>query len=220
MKTSKNTKSPAAETAKAALDAENIVEKETKKEPEVNVEEIVRNLTEEGARPSKDRWDMENLGFDRPLPSFILNDHTFFPGTSVEFEKVKIWDRNIAKYRTVGLPRQFVYQWGATDPREASSDRMAGWKYCLYKGGQHSGIDVGGFSGTDMFEEMPDGRVRNGDTLLMFMEIRRAEAIDKENKKIQDAQDSHAVNMFMDDAYKRGIRGFTENEYGDKTTYN
>lgn len=201
--------------AKAALDELNAtpsfgvdtkaVEKEEKEKQEaIRAEEIHRNFTEEGKKPTKMPKDTQ------PVEDWRGTDYTYFPGSSLETKHHRVYDRNINKMRKCGIPESYVYQWESTDPRAIAAAKARGWKFCLYDGGSLSGLDEGGFQGTDLFERTVDGRVLNGDVYLMYMDMGKHLTILEKMKKDQDTLSQKPTVDFMNDAYKAGVRGFLE----------
>lgn len=215
-KTSSN-KSPAAERAMKALENEASVEEvgETTPEPEPRIpstEEIMRDFTGEGKRP----WSFP--GEDQPMANdWHKRDYTYFPGGSLEVASHLAFDRHENINRPIGKPTEYEYKWEVADPKAIAIAKADGWRFCLYDGGSNSGLAPRGFAGTDLFEKTIDGRVLNGDVYLMFMDRRRFEAMEQQQREEREKLDRKPVNDFMNDAYKSGIRGFTENEWGDKT---
>ena len=219
-KTSTNTKkdTPVSETASKALEAledlnsvpsfgvdTKAVEAEEKEKQEtIRAEEIHRNLTEEGKRPTKLPKDTQ------PVEDWRGTDYTYFPGSSLETKHHRAFDRNINKMRPVGVPEEYVYQWESTDTRAIAAAKARGWKFAIYDGGSLSGLSEGGFQGTDLFERTVDGRILNGDVYLMFMPLRKHIEILEKMAKDQDTLNQKPTVDFMNDAYKAGVRGFLE----------
>jgi len=176
------------------------------------VEEVPKDLSE--AKPT----EADNPERSQPHLQTLQQrkDPTYFPGCSLQFKNTQVWDHKMHRERPLGLPQEYVYQWW---PYDAFANAIAeGWKFCGYDGGSRSGLADKGFKDTELYQkEAGTGRVVLGDTYLMWIEMRLAEELRDEVRQRNDAMQARPETSFFDDAYKTGIRGFIENDFGEKT---
>jgi len=201
-------KKTSSDIAKEALSGE-----KAPKKPEVVVEEIPKDLSDakltEADNPEHAQPDL--------VPLYQRKDPTFFPGCSLQHKDVFVYDHALDRKRRLGLPGQYVYQFWPYDPAALAMAITEGWKFCKYNGGSLSGLADKGFKDTHLYqEEAGTGRVVLGDTYLMYIPMRLAELLKEEEEHIRNAMEGKPNTDFFNDAYKSGIRGFTEDDFGNK----
>ncbi len=186
------------------------IAKEALKAPP-KVEEIPKDLSD------KKPTEADNPEYAQPHLATLQQrkDPTYFPGCTLAWKDTEVFDHSMKMERPLGIPTQYVYLWWPFDARQMAI--AEGWKFCGYNGGSMSGLSEKGFKDTHLYEqEAGTARVVLGDCYLMWIDMRLAEELAKENKKYKDAMEGKSTTSFFNDAYKAGIRGFTENEFGDK----
>ena len=175
------------------------------------VEEIPKDLSD--AKPT----EADNPEHHQPHLTTLQQrkDPTYFPGCNLQWKNSLVFDHKMGIERPLGKPAEYVYQFWPFDA--VGMAVTEGWQFCGYDGGSRSGLADKGFKDTHLYQnEAGTGRVVLGDTYLMYVPIRLAEELKEEVQKLNDAMEAKPNTSFFDDAYKTGIRGFTENEYGDK----
>lgn len=134
------------------------------------------------------------------IPGTRPPDLTYLPDT--------VYD----EHRRISRPcaRKNEYHYCFVEAGKINQFKVNGYRFCLYDGGQGSGLAPGGLGGTYLFERTLDNHVRHGDTFLMYLPMRAYEALSAEMRKKLDAWNMAAETDFMNEGYRRGVRTFKE----------
>jgi len=176
------------------------------------VEAVEKDLSKASIEDQKEPGDVQF----HLAPKWMRKDRTYFPGCRPDLANIQVMDHGTGLMRPLGLPNEYRYQFW---PFDAIDEAMVeGWKFCRYKGGSLSGLASGGFSNTGLYEEEAvTGRVKLGDCYLMYMDVRLAEELDKEHEDLANKLQAKPATDYFNDAYRTGIRAFTEDEQGQRT---
>ena len=136
------------------------------------------------------------------LPGTRRPDMTYLPEQAYDAEE----DRD----RRTTLPKDYHYCWVAD--ALVQRFRTLGYKFCLYNGGSQSGLADRGFKGTGLFESTLSKHVRNGDTVLMFTDMRLYEHLSQMDRDQVDKWNRAAQGDLHNLGYRYGIRTFEEDK--------
>jgi len=142
------------------------------------------------------------------------NQADFIPGTKhidLPYIPEFVYDELLVRKRRLLIPSEYHYVWVQFEL--ITRQKAYQYQFCKYDGGAGSGLGEGGFKNTGLFERTIDGRVMLGDTYLMFVPMRRYEAILEQQRQRQDALETpggalHAAGN------QAGVRTFVEGPDG------
>lgn len=187
------------ETAKEHV--EQIVEKVTKKANDPGIDLTAGDETEAlGKRPETFATESQNQRDF--VPGRFIKDPTYVP--------TYVYDEQNAEKRRVKDESRFHYVWVTWgQDGHVNKFKNMGYRCMLYTGGV-GGAEVGGFEGTGMFEKDANSHVVNGDTKLMFADIRLFHALQEEDRKQVERIQLAATEDFHNRAYGMGVKTFEE----------
>jgi len=144
-------------------------------------------------------------------PSTDPGQADFVPGTRPP-DMLYLPERVYDEFKQVSRPcaRKNEYHYCFVEASKVTQFKILGYRFCLYDGGQNSGLAPGGFSGTNMFERTLDGKLRHGDTFLMYIPLRGYEQLQSEERKKIEDWNRAAQTSLHNEGYRRGIRTFEE----------
>jgi hypothetical protein len=139
------------------------------------------------------------------------NQKDFIPGTrhiDPTYIPDRCYDEIAQTERAVGLKHEYHYIW--VTENKINQFKVLGYKFVLYDGGSMSGLAVGGFRGTYLFERTIDNHVRNGDVFLMWCDRRLYEDLQAEDQEQIQKWEAAAENDHHNLGYRYGVRTFKE----------
>jgi len=192
---SKPVKSAADEAAKAV--------KEIMQQAEAQAESLSANVSVtpvdvSGALPESD--PTSDPGQADFIPGTRISDFTYLPE--------RVYDEETQKTRRCSLPAEYHYVWVHQD--KLVSFRNNTYRFCLFQGGQLSGLAARGLLGTGLYERTVDNHVRHGDCYLMYISQRGYKMLQEEEVKRYNLMTAAAESDVHNEGYRHGVRTFKE----------
>ena len=113
-------------------------------------------------------------------------------------------DRHVV--RRVSLPGEYHYIW--VEATDVDRFKHNGYRFCLYDGGNGSGLAHQGLSGTYLYDRTLTNRVMRGDVYLMYAPMRLYAEIVRNDEEMAQKFRSMGHNNFHNIAYRYGLRSF------------
>lgn len=138
----------------------------------------------------------------------------FIPGTkNIDLPYIPefVEDERTGEARRLLLKDEYHYIWVSHDL--ITRFRANTYKFCQYDGGPQSGLAGEGFKHTGLFEKSIDNRVMLGDTYLMYIPVRKYEAIVAEERQELDALNA-PLGQVRSEGSRIGVRTFVEDADG------
>jgi hypothetical protein len=155
-----------------------------------------------------------NLAGERKLDPANNKSHVpqdFIPGTKPldalhlpEFA----YDDDRHSVRRVSRPNDYHYIW--VEGTDIDRFKHNGYRFCLYNGGNGSGLAENGLSGTYLYERTLDNHVRRGDVYLMYCDMGLYAEIVRQDGEMAHKMRTMGHNNFHNIAYRYGIKSFHE----------
>lgn len=171
----------------------------------VKAESISEPEDRSSGRSPKETTSLDGAGQADFIPGTRRYDYTYIPE--------RVFDEDEQRTRRCALFQEYHYLWVEVSPNKVAEHKAKGYRFARYSGGPGSALAERGFLGTGLFEQVqPGDRVVNGDTVLMWCDMRRYEQFCQEERDYADKLEGLYLNKFHNQGYESGVKTFQEKD--------